>query len=236
MNKSNNWCDTLIKIDPRIKLVWLLSSGVVYFTLNVYLILTVLFCSLLFFILSKSHKTIYFTAFLYSLVFFLLIFAIGFSELSILNNIIILARWFAIIFASIVFFVITDPYEIIIALRTFKVPESFTFSLGMGFRFVPIIIEETEKVILAQKSRGLNYGRGLANIYRIPFIIYAISIPLFIRIIFRVNEMLLALKTKGFAFKRRRRSYPVKISFLNILITIYSFSIILAAIFLPVSR
>ena len=222
----------LINMDARIKLLWLISSASIYFTDNIYLIIVMLTNSLLMFLFSKSQKSIYFKALVYAFVFFIIIFIITLYENTLFQAGIILARWLTIILSSIAFFVIITPFELIAALRSFKMPEFLTFSLGMGFRFIPIIIEEAGKIALAQKSRGLNYGRGLGKIPKIPTVIFALIIPLFIRILARLNDTLLALKMKGFVLGRRKKPQPVALTVINFIFLIYSLAIIACTILL----
>ena len=223
--------DSLYEIDPRVKLVWLISSMSVYFTDNIFIILAVLLISSSIFLLSRAYKTIYGKGFYYILVIFLLVFMVGTLTSNQTSDIyfisLVLLKWSGMILTSIAFFVITRPFELIDALRGFKLPEGFVFALGISFRFIPVIFEEIEKITLAQKARGLYYGKGFGKLFRLPVAIKALIIPLIVEVLRKTWDIWLALNIRGYVFGKKRRTLRFKLSILNLSFLFYSISITL---------
>jgi len=217
-------------IDPRIKLIWLLSYTAVYFTENNLLIFIMTVSSAAMFLSSGAQKTIYMKALYYILVFLIILFIIATwgsgSEANITYALTVISKWLTITLSSIGFFVMTRPFELMSALRSFRVPEGFVFSLGIGFRFIPIIIESTDKILMAQKARGLYSGKGFKKILSIPTTINALTVPLIVEMLNRLWDMWLALMVRGFDISKRRKNARLKLSVSNLCILIYSFAII----------
>lgn|GEM_PF-1376471 len=227
---DNRIRDMVYDIDPRIKLIWLLSYTAVYFTENNLLIFIMTVSSAAMFLSSGAQKTIYMKALYYILVFLIILFIIATwgsgSEANITYALTVISKWLTITLSSIGFFVMTRPFELMSALRSFRVPEGFVFSLGIGFRFIPIIIESTDKILMAQKARGLYSGKGFKKILSIPTTINALTVPLIVEMLNRLWDMWLALMVRGFDISKRRKNARLKLSVSNLCILIYSFAII----------
>jgi len=233
INKSLS--DVVYELDPRIKVIWLISCACVYFTDNILLIFIITFISAAMFVISGAHKTIYMKAFYYILIFFLMLFLLAMWESTEITSVFFaltaISKWLAIVLSSIAFFVMTKPFELMTALRSFRVPEGFVFSLGIGFRFIPIIFESSDKILLAQKARGLYSGKGLLRkIIRIPTIIKALTIPLIIEMLNRLWDMWLALMVRGFVLGKKRRKIKLELSVSNLVVLGYSVIIIMISI------
>ena len=226
--------DIVYELDPRIKVIWLISCACVYFTDNILLILTITFISAAMFVISGAHKTIYMKVFYYVLIFFSMLFLLAMWESTETTSVIFaltaISKWLAIVLSSIAFFVMTKPFELMTALRSFRVPEGFVFSLGIGFRFIPIIFEASDKILQAQKARGLYSGKGLRKIIRIPMIINALTIPLIIEMLNRLWDMWLALMVRGFVLGKKRRKTKLVLSVPNLIVLSYSVIIIVVSI------
>ncbi|MCK4223710.1 MAG: energy-coupling factor transporter transmembrane protein EcfT [candidate division Zixibacteria bacterium] len=230
MTNIKSGYNAMLAIDPRVKLVWFLSCTSVYFTNNPFLILLITSSGVLGFVLSKSHRTIYMKGVIYISVFFVFIFVLALWESTEIDNLLkaflIICKWAAVISSSIALFVSTRPFDLVDSLRSFRVPKGFTFALGIGFRFVPIIFEESSKILLAQKARGLNAGRGVREITKIPLVLYSVSMPLLSGMMTRLEDMWLALKIRGFELKKQRRKIQFGWSVPNIGLSVYSIAII----------
>lgn len=218
------------ELDPRVKLIWLLSYMAVYFTENNLLIFIMTVSSAAMFLSSGAYKTIYMTAFYYILIFLIIIFILttwgAGSEANIIYALVVMSKWLTITLSSIGFFVMTRPFELMSAMRSIRIPEGFVFSLGIGFRFIPIIIESADKILMAQKARGLYSGKGFKKVLSIPTMINALTVPLIIEMLNRLWDMWLALMVRGFDISKRRKNAKMKLSTSNLCILIYSFTII----------
>jgi energy-coupling factor transporter transmembrane protein EcfT len=213
-----------------VKLIWLLSFAAVYFTENELLIFVMTISSAAMFLSSGAHKTVYMEAFYYILIFLIVLFILATwgsgGEANIVSSLTVISKWLTITLSSIAFFVMTRPFELMGAMRSFRVPEGFVFSLGIGFRFIPIIIESTDKILMAQKARGLYSGKGFKKVLSIPTMINAITIPLIVEMLNRLWDMWLALMVRGFDISKRRKNAKLKLSASNLCILIYSFAVI----------
>jgi len=70
----------------------------------------------------------------------------------------------------------------------------FSMMMTIALRFIPTLIEETEKIISAQKSRGADFSTG-SPIKRIKALI-PIFIPLFVSCIRRAEELATAMECR----------------------------------------
>jgi energy-coupling factor transport system permease protein len=171
-------------------------------------------------------------AFYYLILFLIMLFLLEAWNSSDKENlrlaVITLLKWLCLALSSIAFFVMTKPFELLSALRSLRFPEEIVFSLGMGFRFLPIIFESTERILMAQKARGLYSGKGLKKFFRIPIIIDALAVPLLIDILNRLWSMWLTLMIRGLNIERRHKRLRFTLSAPNIIVLVYSLSIFAA--------
>jgi energy-coupling factor transporter transmembrane protein EcfT len=145
--------------------------------------------------------------------------------------IISILKWSVVILTSIAFFVITRPFELVYALRGLKLPEGFVFAIGISFRFIPIIFEEIDKITLAQKARGLYYGKGIEKLFRLPSTIKALTIPLIVEILRKTWTVWLALNIRGYVLGKKRYNLRFKPSIINFIFISYSIGIILLSLY-----
>ena len=66
--------------------------------------------------------------------------------------------------------------------------------MSLALRFVPTLIEETEKIINAQKARGVNFESG--SLLRRARALVPILIPLFISSFTRATELAVAMECR----------------------------------------
>lgn len=91
---------------------------------------------------------------------------------------------------------LTDALERLMKpLKKIKVPvHEFTMMMTIALRFIPTLIEETEKIINAQKARGADFESG--NILRRAKALVPILIPLFISAFRRADELAIAMECR----------------------------------------
>src|SRR5579883_912517 len=75
---------------------------------------------------------------------------------------------------------LTDGLEVLLSpLQKLGIPiNAFIMILVIAFKFVPIFVEEIERLIKAQTARGMNFGEG--NLVRRVLKLTALLIPLFV--------------------------------------------------------
>lgn len=126
------------------------------------------------------------------------------------------------------FFLTTSPDDLGLALERSKVPYELCFAFTTAVRFVPVLADEAQTIIDAQRSRGLELDRGdvLKRIRNyIP-----ILIPLIVNAIRRSLELAEAMESRAFGSEVKRTSLYV----LEMRVFDYVF-IILAAVLLFVA-
>ena len=82
-------------------------------------------------------------------------------------------------------------------LERFKFPvHESSMMIAMALRFIPLLIQETDKIIRAQVSRGARLDQG--NIFKRAMAFIPVLIPLFIIIFRRADEIAIAMEARGY--------------------------------------
>ena len=68
--------------------------------------------------------------------------------------------------------------------------------IGMALRFIPLLMQETDKIIRAQISRGARLDQG--NLFQRVKAFFPVLIPLFIIIFRRADEIATAMEARGY--------------------------------------
>ncbi len=120
-------------------------------------------------------------------------------------------RFVALMTSFSIFFLSTSPDKLSLALDKVGIPYEFNFAFITAIRFVPVLADEAQSIIDAQRSRGLELEKGnfLARIRKyIP-----ILLPLIINSIRRSLELAEAMESRAFgAAKRRTNLFTLKIN------------------------
>jgi len=66
--------------------------------------------------------------------------------------------------------------------------------MSLALRFIPTLIEETDKIMSAQKARGADFESG--NIFRRAKALVPILVPLFISAFRRADELATAMESR----------------------------------------
>lgn len=92
--------------------------------------------------------------------------------------------------------VLTDALESILRpLKRFGVPaHELSMMMTIALRFIPTLIDETDKIIKAQKSRGADFTSG-SILKRMTFVM-PILIPLFVNAFRRADELAIAMEAR----------------------------------------
>ena len=112
---------------------------------------------------------------------------------------------------------LTDGLESLMnPLKVIKVPvHELSMMMCIALRFIPTLIEETDKIMSAQKARGADFDSG--NIFQKAKALVPILVPLFISAFRRADELATAMecrcyhggegRTKLHVLKYQRRDY-----------------------------
>ncbi len=112
---------------------------------------------------------------------------------------------------------LTDGLESLLGpLKRLRVPvHELAMMMAIALRFIPTLIEETDKIMSAQKARGADFDSG--NIFQKAKALVPILVPLFISAFRRADELATAMecrcyhggegRTKLHVLKYQRRDY-----------------------------
>ena len=79
--------------------------------------------------------------------------------------------------------------------------------LSIALRFVPTLMDETEKIMNAQRARGVDFGEG--NLMDKMKAIVPLLIPLFVSSFNRAEELAIAMEARGYRGGEGRTKYRV---------------------------
>lgn len=108
---------------------------------------------------------------------------------------------------------LTDGLEKLMnPLKKIKVPvHEMTLMMSMALRFIPTLIEETDKIMSAQKARGADFETG--NLLRRAKALIPILVPLFVSSFRRADELAVAMESRCYhGGEGRTRMKQMKLS------------------------
>jgi energy-coupling factor transport system permease protein len=119
-------------------------------------------------------------------------------------------RFVVLVESFSVFFLTTSPDHLGLALEQSKVPYEFSFAFTTAVRFVPVLAEEAQTIMDAQKARGLELEKG--NFMKRIRNYIPILIPLIVSAIRRSLELAEAMESRAWgAVKKRTNLYVLKL-------------------------
>jgi len=118
-------------------------------------------------------------------------------------------RFIVLVESFSVFFLTTSPDMLGLALEQSRVPYEFSFAFTTAVRFVPVLAEEAQTIMDAQKARGLELEKG--NFMKRIRNYVPILIPLIVSAIRRSLELAEAMESRAWgATKKRTNLYALK--------------------------
>ena len=127
---------------------------------------------------------------------------------------------------------LTDGIESLLApLKKIKVPvHAFAMMMSIALRFIPILVEETEKIMNAQKSRGADFTSG--GLVKRAKALIPILIPLLASAFNRADELATAMECRCYRGDKNRTKL-VKLEYKpRDAVFAVTFALILAAVIL----
>ncbi len=93
---------------------------------------------------------------------------------------------------------ITDALERLLSwLKVIKVPvHELAMMMSIALRFIPTLIEETDKIMNAQKARGADFETG--SLTRRARALIPLLVPLFVSAFRRADELAMAMESRGY--------------------------------------
>lgn len=135
------------------------------------------------------------------------------TQFGLVNGVFVFCRFVLIIFISTLLTLTTPPLAIADAtesllkpLKKLKVPVyEISLMLSIALRFVPTLMDETTKIMNAQRSRGVDFSAGSLK-ERIKAVI-PLLIPLFVSALSRAEELATAMEARGYRGGEGRTKY-----------------------------
>jgi energy-coupling factor transport system permease protein len=143
-------------------------------------------------------------------------------------------RFIVLIESFSVFFLTTSPDHLGLALEQTRIPYEFCFAFTTAVRFVPVLAEEAQTIMDAQKARGLELERG--NFLKRIRNYIPILIPLIVSAIRRSLELAEAMESRAWgATENRTNLYVLKMHRGDFVLIVITFLILAAAIYIHLS-
>jgi energy-coupling factor transport system permease protein len=139
--------------------------------------------------------------------FFYASFVFSFSDLE--YALAMTLRFIVLVESFSIFFLTTSPDHLGLALEQSHIPYEFCFAFTTAVRFVPVLAEEAQTIMDAQKARGLELEKG--NFLKRIRNYIPILIPLVINAIRRSLELAEAMESRAWgAINKRTNLYVLK--------------------------
>lgn len=132
---------------------------------------------------------------------------------SIIFSVFFTLRIFFLVMASTLLTLSTTPVDLCSGIETLlkplaliKIPvHAFALVMSIALRFIPTLIDETNRIISAQKARGADFESG--NIFKRIKAIVPVLIPLLIGAFRRADELADAMDARCYAYAKKRTRY-----------------------------
>ena len=133
----------------------------------------------------------------------------------IINAVFIFLRFVLIISFSTLLTLTTAPLQLTDAIEAVMKPlavvkfpvHEVALMLSIALRFVPTLMDEAQKIMNAQRARGVDFGEG--NLFEQMKVIIPILIPLFVSSLNRAEDLATAMEARGYQGGDGRSKYRV---------------------------
>ena len=135
------------------------------------------------------------------------------TDLGLLNAGFIVARISLIVLGASLLTLTTSPVELadgveglMAPLKLIKFPvHEFGLIMSLALRFIPDLLEETDRIIKAQKARGADFDSG--NVFKRAKALIPVLIPLLISSFRRAEDLSNAMDSRCYAGSKKRTRY-----------------------------
>lgn len=247
----NSW---IHRLDPRIKILSMmflmvsvfLADFKAYILLGIFLILAVLSAKLTFKFIMKSMKPMMFML-IFLFIINMLVIRTGYVIFSIWNFTLysdalvqtgfILGRLVFMIMITTLLTATTAPLDLTLGLEDLLAPfrkigvpsHVIAMMISIVLRFIPTLIEDTQRIMQAQASRGVDLDEGSIK-EKVQGIISMI-LPLFVSAFQRAEDLADAMEARGYyPGKVRTRYKQLEIKPIDIVALIGSMGLVLAVV------
>lgn len=248
------------RLDPRVKLVGTLGfilslfffkSFLMYFTAALFLSAVIKASKVPFKFMVKGLKsimillmiTVVFNMFLTPGTPIIKIWKLRVTQEGVFQAVFMAIRLTMLIIGSSVMTLTTTPNNLtdgmekgLSPLRKCKVPvHEVAMMMSIALRFIPILMEETDKIMKAQKARGADFESG--NLIQKAKSLVPLLVPLFISAFRRANDLAMAMEARGYRggegrskmkpliYKRQdKRAYLILLVYMIVMFLVGKFS------------
>ena len=156
-----------------------------------------------------------------------------------LNAGFIIARITLVVLGASLLTLTTSPVDIADGIESLMYPlkwikfpvHEFALIMSIALRFIPTLLEETDRIIKAQKARGADFESG--NIFKRISALIPVLIPLLIGAFRRADELADAMDARCYAGSKNRTKYKKpKFSYRDLLGVIFIAGLITGVVFL----
>jgi len=224
----------LHRLDPRTKLIgtlvylislFLFTNPYVYLTAAVFLTCAILLSKVPFSYMVKGLKSIFFLLIFTALLNMFFIkgeVLVSFWKLTISKEgfkqaVYMAVRLILLVIGSNLMTLTTTPTRLTNAmeyvmrpLKIFRVPvHEIAMMMSIALRFIPILLDETDKIMKAQLARGADFESG--NVIKKAKALVPVLVPLFISAFRRANDLAMAMEARCYhGGKGRTQMKPLK--------------------------
>lgn len=95
-------------------------------------------------------------------------------------------------------------------LSRLKIPvHEISMMIGIALRFIPILVEELNKIMKAQQARGANFDQG--SVFKRLKNLIPVFVPMFVSAIRRANDLATAMEARGYqGGEGRTKLHPLR--------------------------
>lgn len=199
---ANNWITYALLFVLTMLAVHVSELGFSFFIKGVRPLIGLILFTVLLQIFFTAGETVYFSWGIFIL-----------TKEGIINGIFIFVRFLLIIFMSTLMTLTTMPLSLTDALealmkplKLIKIPvHEIALMLSIALRFVPTLMDETEKIMNAQRARGTDFGEG--SLIQQMKAVVPLLVPLFISSFNRAEELATAMEARGYKGGEGRTKY-----------------------------
>ena len=158
---------------------------------------------------------------------------------SIFQSIRIIGRIVLVLIFTLVLTATTKPLDLTFAFEWYMTPlklirfpvHEFAMTLSIALRFIPTLLDETERIMKAQSSRGVDFKHGkISNRIRA---LTSLIVPLFISAFQRSEELADAMEARGYNPRAKRTRYrKLRFSFYDLVIFLFCVALLTGIILL----
>jgi len=161
------------------------------------------------------------------------------TDHGLLNAGFITARIVLIVLGASLLTFTTSPVELadgieslLTPLKWIKFPvHEFALIMSIALRFIPTLLDETDRIIKAQKARGANFDTG--NVFKRAKALIPVLIPLLISSFKRANELADAMDARCYSGSKNRTKFKkMRLTWRDLLGTILVAGLIVGVVFL----